>query len=140
MMRKTAWYLLTIFIFSITFGHIKFAFGYLCTEELRIVCRQLNELRDSLDELSASETLPTNLIETIFIQLNEVEILVSQAQEIYNSHSLMLLNECEDVILPSQFSLMHREQPLIILNIRRFLESIRTEFHSLRNDSEPEFY
>ena len=139
-MRKFIWQVLTINFLSMTIAYTDLAFGYLCTDELRVIVGNLRELRDLLNELPESVTLPTNLIENVFSQLDLVETLLDQAEVIYHSHSLMLLNECEVLVSTGEYSLAHREQPLMILNIRRYIVTIRTLLHSLVNASVIDLY
>ena len=105
--------------------------AYLCVDELREISMKLNELLDAIENLPINTTLPQNLVETISQQLDLVENLIGQAEIIYNDHSLALMQELEITIAPNQFPLAHREQPLIILNIRRFIQRIRDEISFL---------
>ena len=132
-MRRFIWQFLIVYSLSITAVYSRHTLGYLYTEELQRLSLHLNELSDLLADLPDSRLLPVDLIENALLQLNLIETLVSQAESIYNNHSLMLLNECEMSLSPVGFSLAHREQPLIILNIRRLIRTVRAALISLQN-------
>lgn len=130
-MRRRISPLLTIFILSIPILYTDPAWGYLFNEVLMEIKLHLEALINILDNLPAHITLSPRLIQTISFLLSQIEILLQQVGWVYDDHTLIVVNDYEGVIHPSQFPIDHREQPLIICHIRRLIATIRTELNSL---------